>query len=171
MDKIDIAKLIPDRWDEYKNLRLRALKSDPEAYGLLYDEALKKSEEEWRTLLEQADEGVDHWIFFAKLNGELVGMVSARITIPPGDGDTVKVGEVYVAREARGKGISKMLFQRLLSEITKNPKWKYAKVKVFTSQEPAIELYKSFGFKIKEQITEDWPDGRTHETFVMEKFL
>ena len=171
MDEVEIIKLSPDRWEEYRDLRLRSLKEDPEAFGILYEDAVKEDEIFWRKLLEIAEKEIDHWKFFAELNGKLVGIVSARITIPAGDGDTVKVQEVFVANEARGKGVGKKLMNYLFKEISKHPQFKKAKIKVFTSQKPAIGMYESVGAKIVDKIEESWPDGRTNETYVMEKTL
>lgn len=36
MKDIQIIKLPPERWNEYKTLRLRALQDDPQAFGSSY---------------------------------------------------------------------------------------------------------------------------------------
>lgn len=173
MDKVEVVKLDPESWRDYKNLRLTALKDDPEAFGLIHhQEFAKRSDEEWRDLLVQSAKGTDKLILFAKFNDELVGMLTGKILNDRNRndlGDTVKVGEVFVISKVRGKGVGKKLLAQLLEEFKKNPQVKKFKVKVFTSQLAAISLYKSAGFIIKEKITEEWPDGRTNETFVMTK--
>lgn len=148
-------------------MRLQALQSDPAAYGLLYEEATKLSDENWIEPLKEASNERDKWIYFARLNGKLVGMISASVI----DGDAVKLGEVFVAKEARDQGIAKKVLNTLLEEVSKNPQLIRAKAKVFTSQEPAINLYKSLGFEPSETIIEHWPDGRTHETLITFKEL
>lgn len=169
MDKIEIVKLTPDQWKEYKALRLEALKEDPEAFGSTYEEDADKPDEEWKSRLEKAQKLKNYWMFFAKLNGELVGMVGARETSPPDTPPIIKIYGVYVSSKVRGKGIGKKLMTYLLEEITKNPKWKKARVKVFPTQKIAINLYKSLGFKIIDKITEDFPGGTKRETYMMEK--
>lgn len=171
MDKIEIVKLTSDQWKEYRALRLESLKEDPEAFGATYEENASKTDEEWKSRLERAQKLKNYWMFFAKLNGEIVGMLGARETIPPDSDPTIKIYSVFVAKHARGKGISKKLMLHLLKEVTKNPKWKKARVKVFPTQEIAINLYKSLGFEIRDKITEDFPSGVKKETFVMEKTL
>jgi ribosomal protein S18 acetylase RimI-like enzyme len=109
-------------------------------------------------------------MFFAQVGGKLVGMMSGQ-GLGGVDEDTVKVGEVFVDKEVRGQGVGKKLLVALIDHIKKNFQIKKIKVKVFTSQLAAIKLYESVGCQIKEEITEHWPDGRTHQTFVMEKII
>lgn len=171
MEEIEIVTLKPDKWQDYKNLRLKYTKEDPEATWPTYEATLKIPDKEWRHTLEIAGKGNNNWTFFAKINGELVGMVSGRITIPKGLGDTIKIKGMYVIKEVRGQGIGKKLLEYLLNEIKKHSQFKVVRLGVFTSQEVAINLYKSLDFEIKDKVTEYFPDGIIHETFVMERDL
>ncbi len=171
MADVEIVTLKPKQWQEYKALRLRALKEDPKAFGSTYEEATNKPDKEWRYRLEKANKLNNYWMFFAKLDEELVGMVGARETIPPDTLPTIKINGLYVASRARGKGIGKKLMLHLLKEVVRNPRWKKVKIKVFPTQEIAINLYKSLGFEVIEKVTEDFPSGIKRETFVMEKSL
>lgn len=168
MDKIDVITLPSDKWREYKSLRLQSLQEEPGAYGLLYKDAVNYSDHEWIDPLAQAEKGDNKWIYFARINDELVGMVSGQII----DEDTLKLGEVYVARNMRGGGLGKRLLSVLLEKAPQeNPNIRRAKAKVFTSQEAAIGLYKNLGFEVTETITEHWPDGRTNQTLIMYKSM
>lgn len=167
---VEIVTLPPEGWRKYRSIRLQELKEDPEAFGLLFEEAEKFGEEKWREPLEEVEKGENKWMVFAKLGANIVGMMSGQ-RLGGEDKDMVKVGEVFVAKEARGQGVGKTLLQSLIEQISKDSTVKKLKVKVFTSQEAAIKLYASCGFKTKEEITEHWSDGRTHQTFVMEKHL
>ena len=48
MNKIQIIKLPPERWNEYKALRLRALQDDPQAFGSSYAKEVTYSDEKWQ---------------------------------------------------------------------------------------------------------------------------
>lgn len=169
MNNLEIIKLTPSQWQEYKNLRLRALKDDPDAFGITYEEAVKKSDQEWREPLELAEQGNGKWMFFAKLNGQLVGMISGTAMVKVKDG--VKVREMFVVEEARGKGIAKKLLEALINELLENSDKRTLQLGVFTTQEAAINLYKKMGFNVLEQITEHFPSGLSHESLIMEKKL
>ncbi|MBI3486243.1 GNAT family N-acetyltransferase [Candidatus Daviesbacteria bacterium] len=171
MNILEIVQLTPSDWQKYKELRLRALKENPEAFGQTLEDALSMSDEKWKQRLAKAAEGINYWIFFAKLDNELVGMVSARETNPPDLNPTVKIQGVFVASEARNKGIGRKLISHLLTEIRKNPKWQKARLNVFSSQTQALSFYQSLGFEIKEKKLESFSDRKTKEAFVMEKLL
>jgi ribosomal protein S18 acetylase RimI-like enzyme len=118
-----------------------------------------------------ASNSQDHFIIFARHNGEVIGMMSGRVLNNPerGDlGDTVKAGEVFVSEEMRNQGVGKKLLIELITQIKQNPKIKKMLIKVFTGQQAAIALYKSIGAEIKKEITK-WPDGRKEQTYIMEK--
>lgn len=169
MEDIEIVNLSPCDWKYYKELRLKALKANPEAFGLTYEEALKKSDEEWKERLERSIKGVDHWRYFAKLNSELVGIVSGWII--ESEPQVVKVGEVFVAEKARNKGIGRTLLVTLLNKLSERVDLKKARIKVFTPQKDAISLYKSVGFEIVDKIKEEFLNRKSEETFIMEKNL
>ncbi|MBI2011554.1 hypothetical protein HYS91_02180 [Candidatus Daviesbacteria bacterium] len=63
MDKIEIIKLNPNRWEEYKELRLQALKENPEAFGSTYEEAADKPDKEWKSRLEKVQKLKNYWMF------------------------------------------------------------------------------------------------------------
>src|SRR5688572_6508502 len=112
MENVEIITLEPSDWQKYRDLRLRALKEDPQAYGSTYAENAKHPEEFWRQRLEDVRQRDTQWLVFAKLNEEVVGMVGAFAEKEP---DNAHVIAVYVAPEARSRGISKQLLNNLLS--------------------------------------------------------
>ena len=71
-----ITRLPVERWRKYRELRLRALKTDPQAFGQSWEEAVKHPEERWRERLIDAAQGKS-WLVFAERDGELIGMSGA----------------------------------------------------------------------------------------------
>lgn len=169
MENLRIIKLTFDKWEDYKNLRLKALKENPEAFGQTYKEVLLRTDEQWKTLLKSSLDGRKRWVLFARLNGKLVGMVSgtAMKTISGG----VKIQEMFVIPKVRQKGVATMLMQSLIEQLQKNSEKKVLRLGVFASQLKALKLYKGLGFKVLEQKTEHFPGGLTHESLIMEKIL
>lgn len=143
--KIEIVKLTSADWLEYKALRLRALKEDPQAFGASYQTNLEYPDTEWKRRLENASKGEINWLLFAKKNNKLVGMIGAFIE--DGDTDTVSIFSVYVPTEERGKGISNKLMDSILKELLQKPFLKKVKLMVNKDQMAAVGLYKKFGFK------------------------
>ena len=77
MDEIKIIQLFPDRWQEYKELRLEALQKDPQAFGQKYEKAREFSDEYWIDHLERSRTKDKILVFFAENNRKLVGMMGA----------------------------------------------------------------------------------------------
>jgi hypothetical protein len=53
--QITVTLLTPDNWLRLKNIRLRALIENPEAFGPTYDEESKLNEQGWRDRFKKED--------------------------------------------------------------------------------------------------------------------
>lgn len=166
---MEIIKLPLSEWENYKNLRLRALKEDPQAFGASFEENSKYSEDEWKRRLNNALEAKTNWLLFAKEKGKLVGMIGAYVE--KGTNDTATLISMFVPKEERGKRISKALMEKLLVELSRNKSLKKVELTVNTIQEPAISLYLGFGFKETGVQKFKMGDGKTANEFKMERKL
>ena len=70
---IEVKKLPPDRWKDYRDLRLTALRSDPLAFGSSYAEEKNLTEDEWKRRLNNA--------IFVLSNDKPVGMIVTLQTV------------------------------------------------------------------------------------------
>ena len=111
---IEIVKLTVNDRQEYKKIRLDALRNAPQAFGSSYADNREKPDSYWQSRLEDAANGNGSWLLFAKENQQLVGMIGAFIKNEP---DTASIISVFVTGEARGKKISKMLMNAIITEL------------------------------------------------------
>jgi ribosomal protein S18 acetylase RimI-like enzyme len=167
MDKAEIIELSPDKWEEYKNLRIKAVKEN--RTGLVLEDVLKRPNEEWKRMLEEAQGKKVRWMFFARLNSELVGMLQG--TRDSETGDIVKIKAVFVVPEARSQGIGRKLMKRLMDELNRVSGLKKVELGVYLPNEIAINLYTGLGFEVVGQMIESLPDGRSFDRVAMEKIL
>jgi RimJ/RimL family protein N-acetyltransferase len=142
---VEIIRLPVESWKDYRDLRFRALKEDPEAYSSSYEEARSRPDESWKRRLSAALEGKDNWLLFAKDGEKLVGTVGAFLE---GEHtDTATVVGVYVPREERGRGISRQLMEEMLRRLSGVPGLQRVKLMVNVDQLPAVGLYLRLGFR------------------------
>lgn len=173
MENLHIVKLKIEDWQAYKDIRLEALKTEPQAFGASYEGNAQKPDEYWRGRLEDAARGEKSWLLFAKANDRLIGMIGA---FAEDVGDSVEphsaeIISVYVTPAERGKGAAKALMTAILQELSQKKTIRTVVLAVNVHQIPAIQLYKCFGFQITGKRNEQSGDGAYHQGYLMERTL
>ena len=166
-NKIEIIMLPISSWQEYKTLRLRALKTEPQAFTSPYEKEAVYPDDKWQQRLKDAESGKT-WMFFARLNGKLVGMIGGYRNEEDVQNHRVQIWGVYVDPEARRKGIAKSLIEKILGEFKKQSDIVIARTKVNIDQEPAKKLYEKSGFKVTGTESLVLGDGSEHRVLIME---
>ncbi len=162
---MEIVRLKPGEWQAYKELRLAALKNDPQAFSSTYADQVQFPDSFWQGRLQDAAEGGKSRLLFAREGERLVGMVGAFLDSK----DTAGVISLYVTPEGRGKGIARGLITTILSEIREIPSVKKVILAVNARQEAAVHLYTNLGFKIVGQEESIMGDGNIYTEYQMEK--
>jgi ribosomal protein S18 acetylase RimI-like enzyme len=167
-EDLKIIKLPVGRWQEYKELRLKALKQDAVAFGSAYQEVVLRDDEYWKTKL-TSEQSIS---LFAEVNGKLVGMIAAYWEKDMKLKHIANIASVYVDQDYRGLKIGKRLMQEIFNQILLNKNIIKIKLSVVTTQQPAINLYQSFGFEIigttkKELLIA----GKYYDEYLLEKLL
>jgi ribosomal protein S18 acetylase RimI-like enzyme len=136
---VEIRRARPDEWQAVRDLRLRALTSDPDAFGGTLEEARARTDAEWQA---RADHG-DTAIFVAESTAGLVGMATGA---PAPDRPTIAaLFGMWVAPEARGQGIGTRLIDAV-EDWARAAGYASIGLGVTTMNEPAIRLYTSKGY-------------------------
>ncbi len=166
---MEIVRLPVEDWQAYRDLRLRALNEDPQAFSSTYAEVAAWPEERWKRRLRDALEGERSWLFFAREKGRLVGMIGAFVDEASPENATIV--SVYVPAEVRGRGISSELLTCILGELSRHPSLKMATLAVNKQQLPAVGLYRKFGFQATRTEPAQTGNGELVEEMVMERPL
>jgi ribosomal protein S18 acetylase RimI-like enzyme len=142
---INIVEPKPEEWEVLKNLKIESLDQDPLAFEDPEEgraKYLARTEEEWRSNLEGKGSSGRKVFLFAKSEDNYLGMVSASIK------DSVAtIQHMYVNKEYRGQKIGKELLKALISKLKADKGVSKTELQVLTTQEAAINLYHSLGFK------------------------
>jgi ribosomal protein S18 acetylase RimI-like enzyme len=100
VDDVEILRLGPDEWEVFRDLRLRALREAPYAFGSRYDDWVEVPESRWRDRLAGVPLNL-----VARRGGASVGMASGVL-----DGDNeAELISMWVDPAARGSGVAAAL--------------------------------------------------------------
>lgn len=166
---MEIRRIRPDEWALLRDMRLRALRDAPEAFGQTYEHAAAEPELEWRSAARAASAGDRRAWFIARSQvngasgqpGEL-GMVQARRRPP----DDCLVFSMWVAPEARRAGVGRALIDAAADWARS---WGARRIVLWVTgvNESALRFYERVGFR----LLTDGPDaesGRAFGAFAME---
>lgn len=136
-----IVTLDPERWHDYRAVRLEALRHEPAAFSTSAADAAMTPEREWRRRL--SDPAMAYR--FAEYQGRLVALAGVR-RADIGERDIAVVVSVYVAAEWRGRGIGRRLVETVLEAARQWDGVTRARLWVAPSQTTARTLYRELGF-------------------------
>jgi GNAT superfamily N-acetyltransferase len=156
-----IFKLPPDRWPEYRAIRLEALRTDPDAFGATLEATVQRPDEWWPSVLQTAQTDPDKTIVFAEEEGVLVGMAGAY---PEEEEGCVDVVGMFVRPDERGKGIGRALLQAVVDEVQADT----VRLCVNATMPAAVALYRNFGFEPISECVGTRSDGSTFPQIFME---
>ncbi|NUT44255.1 MAG: GNAT family N-acetyltransferase [Thermoactinospora sp.] len=131
-----IEQLMAHEGDRLKAIRLRALQEAPEAFFRTYEEERDYSDERWTESLKNPEL---EW-FVASLDGTDVGLVGGRI-----ENGSVMLFSMWVAPEARGKGIASVLVDMVV-DWARAQRAEQVELWAVDSNHGAVDLYRRKGF-------------------------
>ncbi|WP_432942655.1 N-acetyltransferase family protein [Kribbella sp. CA-253562] len=160
---IELRRLTPDDWKDWRELRLTALADTPTAFGARYDDWVDADEDRWRARLALPGS----YNLIASLDGSPAGMASG---LPSRDEDDVReLVSMWVTPAARGRGVGDQL-------MTAVETWARAtgahavELSVVQGNEKAHALYLRHGYVQTGKSGDLMPDG-IHRELVLRKQL
>lgn len=161
-----IIQLSPERWLDYKTIRLRSLNDNPFAFDSSADEE-NFTDIEWKDKLESTN----GFKVFVEDNGHLVGKMEVDWDERKKIRHNAEVYGVYIDPEYRGKGLGKMLMdevEKLAREHEITRLW----LDVVVTQKPAMALYRKLGFREIGRTEKSLKtNGEYYDKLLMEKLL
>ena len=137
-NNVVVSLLSRDEWERLRDIRLRALKENPEAFGADFNEVQKWSKDGWLKDFEKED------YLVASIEGVDVGML--YIEVLNGDhGATCWIGSCWVNPDFRHNGALRALFSYTDKNAVERG-WVKQGLGVWVDNTIAIEAYKKIGF-------------------------
>lgn len=127
----------PDDWRAWREVRLRGLRTDPDAFGSAWQREHAFTEEQWRERL------VTSYAVLARVGAQPgAGAVATGglVTSEPGASQVVAM---WTAPEHRGRGVGRAVLEHLLAVVPREDR-----VRLWVADDnPAERLYRALGFE------------------------
>ena len=130
----------PSEWSRLRDLRLRCLLEDPDAFGSTHADTVGRPPEHWQQRLGAADQV----FFIGVLDGEDCGLVCSGAW--PGRPGVAGLFSMWVAPEARGRGLGEALIEGVITWATEQG-FERVVLDVGDDNPNAIALYARCGFE------------------------
>ncbi|WP_246483935.1 GNAT family N-acetyltransferase [Heyndrickxia vini] len=144
--QMNIRVLIESDAVIYQELRLKALKNNPEAFGSTFERESKFTKQ---MIVDRIKPTENKFVLGAfDENMVLVGMVTFMREASPKTIHKANIFGMFVAPEARGKSIGKSLLLELIKMAKKCNGVEQLNLTVVSENKPAKKLYESLGFKV-----------------------
>jgi ribosomal protein S18 acetylase RimI-like enzyme len=140
---VEVRLVRVDEAEQFRALRLRALKEEPEAFGSSWEEENARPPEQTVARLQASDTtafgGYDN-------DGRLVGMVRLWHEDGVKTRHKANIISMYVAPEARSRGLGRMLLDAAIARARETPGIEQLLLAVVTTNTAAHDLYLAAGF-------------------------
>lgn len=162
MEAFTVRRIIESDLDDFRELRLEALRLHPEAFGASYGECSQKPMQFFAEQLLTS-----HVLGGFDVNNSLQGIIGVSRNSLLKLSHVANIWGMYVRAGNRGSGLSSELMYAALEAASSA---KTVKLSVVTTNRAAYALYRSFGFK-------EWAtdadalcvDGVFHDEFLMRR--
>ena len=142
---MEIRRLNQADAQTFWEFRLKALESDPNAFGESVEEHRSTTVDSLAQRLKS--DAADNFVLGAFNGAALVGTVGFYRMQQMKQRHKGWIWGVFVAPEYRGRGLARLLLVRLLEMVTEVPELHCVLLKVATTQRSARQLYMSVGFR------------------------
>ena len=165
---VTITQLTPDNWEEYKEIRLKALLDDPQAFGSTYEDESKFTDIQWQ----ERPNNQHTVILLARDDTRTIGMVGIHWEEYEKLSHVAHIWGMFVDKDYRGQGIGRQLMEEIEKKAREKSITEKIKLEVVTNQSTALELYRKLGFReVGVQEKQMKQDGVYYDSYLMEKLI
>lgn len=143
-----VRRILPHESSQLRDLRLRALREAPTAFGATHATEAAYPEEVWRRRTEQASTGCERATFVAERDGQWLGLVTGLRK--PNEAHALLVS-MFVDRTVRGMGVADDLVLHV-ERWARDCGATALTLLVAAGNDPAIALYRRRGFQMTSAV-------------------
>lgn len=161
-------------WEQFREIRLAAVRENPKAYGLAEADEASKTDGEWEAHCRDAEHGKGTWFVVALSDkGKMVGMLGAVEIFGTYMNHQVEIIRAYVDPKFRQLGIMEKLFLSLKEQLQKAGHIEQMIVWVTLHDEQVgKEMFEKLGFKLAGTLSKTVKfEGKYHDCCWLEASL
>jgi RimJ/RimL family protein N-acetyltransferase len=143
---LEIRPLIEGDAPTWRDLRLRMLRDHPDVFGSSWEEFEQQSLGEVARRLRERNSPPDNALLGGFMNGALIGSTGLHREEGAKDRHKAVIWGVYVAPEARGRGVGRALMEAAIARARETPGVERLILAVATHNTAARALYIALGF-------------------------
>ncbi len=140
---IQLGMFSPQLWQRYRDLRLRALRDSPDAFGSTYAAEAALPDAWWQARLSSASTSGADLPLLALVDGDHAGL--AWVQLAPEASQIANLYQMWVAPEFRGHGVGRMLLEAA-ADWARSAGATELRLGVTIGDSPAFRLYSRAGF-------------------------
>lgn len=153
---ISIRQLTEDDWEIVRSIRLKALQNDPGVFSATYEDAIKRTEADWKAYLT----GTNTAVFGIFDDAHPIGMTGISIERDDSTYKNAFLWGSWLKPEYRGKGISKLMYQARLNWARNHATCEKITVSHRESNIASKLANQKHGFTYTHTEERRWPDGK-----------
>ncbi|HVY85993.1 MAG TPA: GNAT family protein [Caulobacterales bacterium] len=162
-----VRPLSADHWQAYRDIRLRALKSEPGVYATTHAEALARADEVWKWSVS----GPDHQVFGLFDGAALIGITAIYCDRADPSGETAALAQSFIDPAYRGRSLSALFYQARLEWARQHGGFRRVVVSHRASNLASMRANQRQGFRCTGSAPRVWPDGATEDEISYELVL
>ncbi|MDR0280551.1 MAG: GNAT family N-acetyltransferase [Paucimonas sp.] len=139
---IIVSPLRAEQWPLYRDLRLRALRDAPQAFGSTFEAEVTRTDEDWAQRAMRAANGDADKAWVAVHGEDACGLVWGKRVAE----DTVEVFQMWVDPQARGLGAGRCLLEAVIAWARRLGVARVC-LGVTDGESAAVRLYRAHGFR------------------------
>lgn len=156
---ISIRKLGVDDWRVFSEVRLIALKTDPQVFGSNFERESKFTKFDWRERLQSEDSAI-----FMLFDGTApIGITGVSVFDEDPSGQTAIFWGSWLAPGYRRKGLSALIYQTRIEWAKARPEIKRIIVSHRASNTASKFANQKHGFVFTRTHEKTWVDGKTED--------
>ncbi len=161
---ISIRQINKDDWQEFSEIRLKALQSDPKVFGSHYEREKNYSKQDWIEWVGAKNQA----IFFIYDEEKPVGMTGIYIPQDTSAKTTAVLWGSWLEPDYRRKGISDLMYKARINWAKSQPELKRIEVSHRESNVASKYANQKHGFQLVKEEDKVWHDGISEKDVIHE---